>query len=114
MQRIACWTLAFLAAAGLNQPAEAQIITAQPARNFNPSPPYMATYPPAYADTTLDGLVQSPEANSIRGWYRDYLGRDVGQDLTGLVKLLRGGMSPTDLQATIPGYRRAYMFPGRE
>src|SRR5689334_10397230 len=94
-----------------------QIITAQPAQGFNPQPaqgynpvtPYSAGYQPASAyNPALPAAVNSPEANTIRGWYRDYLGRDVGQDLPSLVNLLRGGMSPTDLQATILGSDEFY------
>lgn len=59
-------------------------------------------------------ILQSPEANSIRGWYRDYLGRDVGSDLTALSNLLRGGMSTTDLQATILGSDEFYSQKGRD
>src|SRR5581483_935378 len=81
-----------------------QIITAQPAQGFRPITPYSAGYQPDNSyNPTLASLVQSPEANTIRGWYRDYLGREAGSDLTALVNLLRGGMSPTDLQATILG-----------
>src|SRR4029077_3546948 len=63
---------------------------------------------------TLSGLLTTPEANTIRGWYRDYLGHDVGQDLPALVNLLRGGMSPTDLQATILGSDEFYSQKGRD
>jgi hypothetical protein len=58
--------------------------------------------------------VNTPEANTIRGWYRDYLGRDVGQDLPTLVNLMRGGMSPTDLQATILGSDEFFAQKGRD
>ncbi len=57
MQRIASWTLVFLAGAALTGSGQAQIITAQPARPFNASPPYTTTYPPAYADTTFNSLM---------------------------------------------------------
>src|SRR4051794_25647976 len=109
MQRIASWTFTLTALACV-APADAQIITAQPARPQIPAPPYSvayppsySAYPPAYSSAPATSLLQSPEANTIRGWYRDYLGRDAGQDLASLVGLLRGGMSPTDLQATILG-----------
>src|SRR6266850_7315843 len=117
MQRSASLTLVFLIGGVLLAPVHGQIITAQPARTFNPSPSpsYSAAYPPAYsAATSLASVLQSPEANTIRGWYRDYLGRDVGQDLSALVNLLRGGMSPTDLQATILGSDEFYSQKGRD
>jgi hypothetical protein len=114
MQRNAAWMLVLLAGASFAVAARAQIITAQPARTFNPSPPSSATYPPAYATGLTSSLLQSPEANTIRGWYRDYLGRDAGQDVTALVNLLRGGMSSTDLQATILGSDEFYWQKGRD
>ncbi len=93
----------------------AQGFTAQPAQGFNPVTPYSVAYPPAnYYSPGLATVVNSPEANTIRGWYRDYLGRDVGQDLPSLVNLLRGGMSPTDLQATILGSDEFYSQKGRD
>jgi hypothetical protein len=139
MQRIAgVWLFALpvfilpgLALPGLALPglANAQIITAQPARSIQAAP-YSAGPPapfnPRYATTAAysspsgsstsasASLLQSPEANTIRGWYRDYLGRDVGQDLTALANLLRGGMSPTDLQATILGSDEFYWQKGRD
>src|SRR5205823_7286949 len=74
-----------------------------------------AGYQPAIPyGQTIVSAVQGPEANTIRGWYRDYLGRDVGQDLPSLVNLLRGGMSPTDLQATILGSDEFYSQKGRD
>src|SRR5262245_31346330 len=115
MQRNAAWTLVFLAGASWAFAARAQIITAQPARTFNPSPPYSATYPPTNSTSGLTtSILQSPEANTIRGWYRDYLGRDAGQDVAALVNLLRGGMSSTDLQATILGSDEFYSQNGRD
>src|SRR6476660_2457149 len=79
MQRIASWTM-IMAGAVWVAPLNAQIITAQPARPQNPSPPYSAAYPPAYSAYpptysagSTTSLLQSPEANTIRGWYRDYL-----------------------------------------
>src|SRR5262245_45659751 len=93
----------------------AQGFTTQPARSLSPVTPYSVAYPPAnYYSPTLTSVVNSPEANSIRSWYRDYLGRDVGQDLPSLVNLLRGGMSPTDLQATILGSDEFYSQKGRD
>src|SRR5438093_2524023 len=124
MQRNALWIAVFLATGLLTASANAQqIITAQPAQGFtrqpaqgfNPVTPYSAGYRPANSySPTLASIVQGPEANTIRGWYRDYLGRDVGQDLTALVNLLRGGMAPTDLQATILGSDEFFSQKGRD
>src|SRR5262245_48648487 len=49
----------------------------------------------------------------IRSWYRDYLGREVGPELKAWVELLRGGMSPLDVQATILGSDEFYNEKGR-
>jgi len=129
MQRTALGLLVFLAGATLTVPLWGQIITAQPAQTYNPSPPYSApysvayppaysAYPPAYSPSSPaalgTSLLQSPEANTIRGWYRDYLGRDAGQDLSALVNLMRGGMSPTDMQATILGSDEFFSQKGRD
>src|SRR5262245_15150037 len=118
MQRIACLVLALSGGVLLSSSGRAQIIQAQPARNFNSSnaaAPYSTAYPPAYSSApSLTSLLQSPEANTIRGWYRDYLGRDAGQDVSALVNLLRGSMSPTDLQATILGSDEFYSQKGRD
>ncbi|HMC11477.1 MAG TPA: hypothetical protein VKH44_09315, partial [Pirellulaceae bacterium] len=119
MQRNALLILIVLAGAMLPSAVQAQIITAQPARPFNAPPPYSTAYPPAYSNGSSYGssaasVLQSPEANTIRGWYRDYLGRDVGQDVSALANLLRGGMAPTDLQATILGSDEFYSQKGRD
>src|SRR3954471_4522923 len=112
--------MVLLVAGVSSSPAVWGQITAQPARPFNPAPPYSQGYGPTNYGPTAYGSANygttsylppamlssqsiSPEANTIRGWYRDYLGRDVGQDLSALVNLMRGGMSSTDLQATILG-----------
>lgn len=123
MRRIALGMLVLVAGVVIAPYAQGQIITAQPARPYGAPQPYSAGYGPtssAYSSpmyappTALNSTVQSPEANTIRGWYRDYLGRDVGQDLGALVNLLRGGMSPTDLQATILGSDEFYSQKGRD
>jgi hypothetical protein len=135
MQWNAPLTLALWMALALPAALEGQIITAQPARTLNQLPPYPGSYPagsPAAFNPTYSAgypygsssnnstglspasLLQSPEANTIRGWYRDYLGRDVGQDVAALVNLLRGGMSPVDLQATILGSDEFYSQKGRD
>jgi hypothetical protein len=55
----------------------------------------------------------SHEEDQIRNWYRDYLGREVGPELKAWVELLRGGMSPLDVQATILGSDEFYNEKGR-
>lgn len=97
MRWIAVPPLMFLAWAALAQPALSQPTTvAQPA-------------------LTPAGLTSlSGEADLIRSWYRDYLGRDVGPELTAWVELLRGGMSQTDVQATILGSDEFYYQKGRD
>jgi hypothetical protein len=57
---------------------------------------------------------QSAEAEQVRGWYRDYLGREPGPELTAWVELLRGGMSPLDVQATILGSDEFFNQKGRD
>src|SRR6187455_1048014 len=91
-------------------------ITAQPARTVNAFQPNSSgsAFTPYSAPAMLSSLTTSPEANSVRGWYRDYLGRDVGPDVSALVNLMRGGMSPTDLQATILGSEEFYSQKGRD
>lgn len=56
----------------------------------------------------------SREADLVRGWYRDYLGRGVGPELTAWVQLLRGGMSHIDVQATILGSDEFYQQKKRD
>lgn len=92
--------------------AAAQIITATPAART----PLTTTSPATgYASLPAAGsILASAEANLIRGWYRDYLGRDPGQELPALVQLLRGGMSPLDLQATILSSEEFYWQKGRD
>ena len=92
--------------------AAAQVITATPAGRT----PLTATSRAAgYASLPASGsILASAEANLIRGWYRDYLGRDPGQELPALVQLLRGGMSPLDLQATILSSEEFYWQKGRD
>jgi len=119
MRRIA-WGLLVAGTSATISPAVWGQITAQPARPYNSAPTYNSgygqpTYPAPYsAPAMLNLQATSPEANTIRGWYRDYLGRDVGQDVSALVNLMRGGMSPTDLQATILGSDEFYSQKGRD
>ena len=56
----------------------------------------------------------SREAEMVRGWYSDYLGRNVGPELTAWVQLLRGGMAPVDVQATILGSDEYYQQQRRD
>jgi hypothetical protein len=55
----------------------------------------------------------SRDEEQIRQWYRDYLGREVGPELKAWAELLRGGMSPLDVQATILGSDEFYNEKGR-
>ena len=73
---------------------------------------WSAFAPPAPAQ--LSPAQRSTEADQIRSWYRDYLGREVGPELTAWVELLRGGMSQTDVQATILGSDEFYYQKGRD
>lgn len=57
---------------------------------------------------------RTAEADLVRSWYRDYLGREPGPELTAWVELLRGGMSPIDVQATILGSDEFYNQKGRD
>ena len=88
MRRIAPLLTAFALALGLAAPASAQF--GRPA------------LPPNNRDEDL-----------IRNWYRDYLGREVGPELKAWAELLRGGMSPLDVQATILGSDEFYNEKGR-
>lgn len=57
---------------------------------------------------------RSTETEQVRSWYRDYLGREPGPELTAWVELLRGGMSPVDVQATILGSDEYFNQQGRD
>jgi hypothetical protein len=59
-------------------------------------------------------VASTPESDQIRSWYRDYLGREVGPEISAWVELLRGGMSATDVQATILGSDEFYYAKGRD
>lgn len=79
----------------------------------------VATATPALAQITASkagttSTVSSAEAEQIRAWYRDYLGREPGAELTAWVQLLRGGMSPVDVQAMILGSDEFYNQQGRD
>lgn len=68
---------------------------------------------PIYAQPAVQPQ-RSAEAEQVRMWYRDYLGREPGPELTAWVELLRGGMSPVDLQATILGSDEFFNSKGRD
>lgn len=68
---------------------------------------------PIYAQPAVQPQ-RSAEAEQVRMWYRDYLGREPGPELTAWVELLRGGMSPLDLQATILGSDEFFNSKGRD
>lgn len=68
---------------------------------------------PIYAQQAVQPQ-RSAEAEQVRMWYRDYLGREPGPELTAWVELLRGGMSPLDLQATILGSDEFFNAKGRD
>ena len=57
---------------------------------------------------------QSSDEELIRGWYRDYLGRQVGPELTAWLQMLRGGMPALDMQAAILGSDEYYNQIGRD
>ncbi|MEX2176108.1 MAG: hypothetical protein WD872_17230 [Pirellulaceae bacterium] len=67
----------------------------------------LAQYPRA------QGLLRAHETQ-IRGWYRDYLGREAGAELSAWVQLMDNGMSPLDVQAWILGSDEAYIQKGRD
>jgi hypothetical protein len=92
---LACLCAAFLAAT----PAAVAQITA------NKVPAFGAAGQP---------LTRSAESEQVRNWYRDYLGREPGPELAAWVELLRGGMSPVDVQATILGSDEYFNQQGRD
>ena len=105
MQRIAA-SLVVLLGLSLNlTPAIAQL-TARPAKTFGAAP--------AIPFGSATASTRSAESDQIRGWYRDYLGREVGPELSAWVELLRGGMPATDVQATILGSDEFYSQKGRD
>jgi hypothetical protein len=54
------------------------------------------------------------EEQQVRQWYNDYLGREVGPELRAWVELLKSGMSPLDVQATILGSDEFFNQKGRD
>jgi hypothetical protein len=69
---------------------------------------------PAPLPGQFNASPRSSEEDQVRGWYRDYLGREVGPELKAWAQLLRGGMSPLDVQATILGSDEFYNQKGRD
>jgi hypothetical protein len=108
MRRIAMVAAVFFAAVGfvVNTGTES---FAQVAPAFGQTP----VAQPIYAQPAVQPQ-RSAEAEQVRMWYRDYLGREPGPELTAWVELLRGGMSPLDLQATILGSDEFFNSKGRD
>lgn len=111
MRRIAMVAVLFLVTTlSLFNPAQTfgQVVPA-----FNQVPTFGAGSQPIYAQPAVQPQ-RSAEAEQVRMWYRDYLGREPGPELTAWVELLRGGMSPVDLQATILGSDEFFNSKGRD
>jgi len=111
MRRIAMVVVLFFFAAGATSwsPFEPQAAVAQVVPAFNAQPLAQPIYAQPHAQPQ-----RSAEAEQVRGWYRDYLGREPGPELTAWVELLRGGMSPVDVQATILGSDEFFNAKGRD
>jgi hypothetical protein len=105
MQRIALCLAVGIGLSFSSPPVDAQITA-------RPSNPLGAAVSSQFG--TAVPTTRSAETNQIRGWYRDYLGREVGPELSAWVELLRGGMSATDVQATILGSDEFYSQKGRD
>ncbi|MCU0879242.1 MAG: hypothetical protein MUF06_15775 [Pirellulaceae bacterium] len=54
------------------------------------------------------------DSAQVRAWYRDYLGREPGPELSAWVQLLRSGTSPLEVQAAILGSDEFYNQKGRD
>ncbi len=80
----------------------------------------LAIASPALAQITANKVAatqtvqRSSESELVRTWYRDYLGREPGPELAAWVELLRGGMSPVDVQATVLGSDEYFNQQGRD
>ncbi|QDU31732.1 hypothetical protein ETAA8_68920 [Anatilimnocola aggregata] len=98
----------FVAGAPLVVPHSQALAQVVPAFNAQP------LAQPVYAQPILAQPQRNAEAEQVRGWYRDYLGREPGPELTAWVELLRGGMSPVDVQATILGSDEFFNSKGRD
>lgn len=119
MRRIAkagsmfCFVMTWFAA-GAAPVAEGQVAVGQVVPAFNQIPAYnQPGAQPIYAQPAVQPQ-RSAEAEQVRMWYRDYLGREPGPELTAWVELLRGGMSPVDVQATILGSDEFFNQKGRD
>jgi hypothetical protein len=54
------------------------------------------------------------DSAQVRAWYRDYLGREPGPELSAWVQHLRSGTSPLEVQAAILGSDEFYNQKGRD
>lgn len=80
---------------------------------FNQVPAFGTGGQPIYAQPAVQPQ-RSAEAEQVRMWYRDYLGREPGPELTAWVELLRNGMSPVDVQASILSSDEFFNSKGRD
>ena len=80
---------------------------------FNQVPALGTGGQPIYAQPAVQPQ-RSAEAEQVRMWYRDYLGREPGPELTAWVELLRNGMSPVDVQASILSSDEFFNSKGRD
>jgi hypothetical protein len=85
MQRIARWLVVLLGLSLSLARAEAQLI-ARPANQFG-APPNQFGATPGYPYGTAGAGSQSAETDQIRKWYRDYLGREVGPEISAWTNL---------------------------
>jgi hypothetical protein len=69
---------------------------------------------PAPLPAQFNASARSREEQQIRQWYNDYLGREAGPELKAWVELLKSGMSPLDVQATILGSDEFFDQKGRD
>jgi hypothetical protein len=64
--------------------------------------------------TSASAALGTADAAQVRAWYRDYLGREPGPELSAWVQLLRSGTSPLEVQAAILGSDEFYNQKGRD
>src|SRR5688500_9877445 len=69
---------------------------------------------PAPLHGQFNASLRPREEQQVRQWYNDYLGREVGPELRAWVELLKSGMSPLDVQATILGSDEFFNQKGRD
>lgn len=62
----------------------------------------------------FNAALRPREEQQVRQWYNDYLGREVGPELKAWTELLKSGMSPLDVQATILGSDEFFNQKGRD